>query len=235
MNLKINSIDVHRNTIRILNNLSLFLEEGECISIIGSNGVGKTTLLNTISGILHPSAGEITFCDLRIDGLESHKIAELGVMQVPEKGRVFPLMTVRENLEMGTYIKEARKRKTESFEMVYRLFPVLGQKRAQSASSLSGGEQRMLAIARTLVGCPKVLMLDEISSGLAPKIIDEIFEKLMGNRKTELSILVVEQDVKRALKFSDRGYVMVTGVIKAEGKSEDLLKDDFLKQAYLGL
>jgi len=235
MNLKIKSIEVHRNAIRILNNVSLFLEEGERISIIGSNGVGKTTLLNTISGILHPTAGEITFCDLRIDELEPHKIAELGVMHVPEKGRVFPLMTVRENLEMGVYIKEARKKKAESFEMVYQLFPVLGQKRRQIASSLSGGEQRMLAIARTLVGCPKVLMLDEISSGLAPKIIEEIFEKLMVKRKTELAILIVEQDIKRALKFSDRGYVMVTGAIKAEGRSEDLLKDDFLKQAYLGL
>jgi branched-chain amino acid transport system ATP-binding protein len=205
------------------------------VALIGSNGAGKTALLDAISGIAPPVSGTIEFLGKRIDGLPSHVIVDLGISHVPEGGRVFPDMTVYENLEMGAYSLRAWQKKEETLKQVYQIFPILEERTGQLASTLSGGERQMLAIARGLMSRPKLCMLDEPSYGLAPLMVEEIFRVIQDMRAQGITILLVEQNVRHSLETADRAYVMENGRICMEGTGEDLLESDFVRQAFLGL
>ncbi|MEJ2549850.1 MAG: ABC transporter ATP-binding protein [Anaerolineales bacterium] len=213
----------------------LEVRESEIVALIGSNGAGKTALLDAISGIAPPVSGTIEFLGKRIDGLPSHVIVDLGISHVPEGGRVFPDMTVYENLEMGAYSLRAWQKKEETLKQVYQIFPILEERTGQLASTLSGGERQMLAIARGLMSRPKLCMLDEPSYGLAPLMVEEIFRVIQDMRAQGITILLVEQNVRHSLETADRAYVMENGRICMEGTGEDLLESDFVRQAFLGL
>ena len=215
--------------------VSLDIREKETIALVGANEAGKTTLLNTISGLLQPSSGRIEFLGKRIDGMAAHLVSELGISQVPEGGKPFNEMTVRENLEMGAYPLHAWKRKEESFEQVYRLFPRLKERKNQLARTLSGGEKQMLAMGRSLMARPKLCLFDEPSYGLAPILVLELFRIIAGLREQGLTILLIEQSVRHALEIADRAYVLENGRIVSEGKCSQLLKNNHIKKAYLGL
>lgn len=234
--LKVNSIDVFYGKFQALWNISIKVGERELVAIVGSNCAGKTTILKTIAGILRPKIGSIDFLNVRLDTLPAYKICELGISLMPEGRRLFPYMSVLENLEMGAYTKKAREKMEDTLELVYNLFPVLKDRKSQMAGTLSGGEQQMLAIGRALMSRPKLLMLDEPSLGLAPKYVGEIFRVVQKlNEDEKVTILLVEQNVKASLKMANRAYVIETGRIIKEGKSEDLLKDEHVKKAYLGM
>ena len=213
----------------------LQVNEAEIVALVGSNGAGKTTLLNTVSGLLRPASGSVTFLGKRIDGLPSHAIVELGISLVPEGGRVFPDMTVRENLEMGAYPYHAWKQKEGTFEQVYQAFPRLKEREGQLARTLSGGEHQMLAIGRALMSKPRLCLFDEPSYGLAPLLVMEIFRVIQGLRDQGLTILLIEQNVRRALEIADRAYVMENGRICMEGACTEILESDHVRKAYLGL
>ncbi len=233
--LQLDNVNVSYGDVQVLRNISIEVHEGEMVSIIGANGSGKSTTLNTISGILQPTSGKITFLGERIDLLELHEIARLGLIQIPEGRRLFPHMTVRENLEMGAYAPEARQSRDKSLEDVHRVFPVLRERKSQLARTLSGGEQQMLAVGRGLMARPKLLMLDEPSLGLAPMLAKEIFEALGHINKMGTTILLVEQDVQISLSLSERGYVLENGRIVMVGPGKELLLDPHVKEAYLGV
>ena len=233
--LQLNKINVFYGDVQVLRDVSIDVHEGEIVSIIGANGAGKSTTLNTISGLLQAATGEITFLDQRIDLLELHEIARLGVIQIPEGRRLFPHMTVLENLEMGSYAPEARALKEKSLENVHRIFPVLKERSNQLARTLSGGEQQMLAVGRGLMAKPKLLMLDEPSLGLAPILAREIFEALREINSMGTTVLLVEQDVQISLSMSERGYVLENGQIVMNGPGGELLRDPHVKEAYLGV
>jgi branched-chain amino acid transport system ATP-binding protein len=213
----------------------LEVHESEIVALIGSNGAGKTAILNAISGVTPPASGTIEFLGKRINGLAPHTIVELGISHVPEGGQVFPDMTVHENLEMGAYPLRAWNRKEETFEQVYQVFPILEERSGQLARTLSGGERQMLAIARGLMSRPRLCMLDEPSYGLAPMMVEEIFRVIKDLCAQEITILLIEQNVRYGLEVADRAYVMENGRICMEGASKDLLESDFVRQAYLGL
>lgn len=213
----------------------LEVRESEIVALIGSNGAGKTALLNAISGVTPPVSGKIEFLGKRIDGLPSHAIVELGISHVPEGGRVFPDMTVYENLEMGAYSLRAWSKKEETLKQVYQIFPILEERTGQLARTLSGGERQMLAIARGLMSRPKLCMLDEPSYGLAPLMVEEIFRVIQDMRAQGITILLIEQNVRHSLEAADRAYVMENGRICMEGAGDDLLESDFVRQAFLGL
>jgi branched-chain amino acid transport system ATP-binding protein len=213
----------------------LQIDEAEIVALVGSNGAGKTTLLNTVSGLLRPASGSVTFLGKRIDGLPSHAIVELGISLVPEGGRVFPDMTVRENLEMGAYPYHAWKQKKETLEQVYQVFPTLKERERQLARTLSGGEHQMLAIGRALMSKPRLCLFDEPSYGLAPLLVMEIFRIIQGLRDQGLTILLIEQNVRRALEIADRAYVLENGRICMEGACAEMLESDHVRKAYLGL
>jgi branched-chain amino acid transport system ATP-binding protein len=233
--LRVKDLDVFYGDIQAIWGASLRVEAGEIVSIVGSNGAGKSTLLNTISGFLRPRRGEIEFLGRKIQGLPPYKIVELGISQVPEGRRLFPYMTVLENLEMGAYTKVAREGRRESLERVFSIFPILKDRQKQLAGSLSGGEQQMLAIARGLMSRPKLLMLDEPSLGLAPKLVRKTFEVIGKIKEEGVSILLVEQNVYHSISMADRSYVLENGRIVLEGSKEDLLHNEHVKRAYLGL
>jgi len=233
--LEVNKINVFYGDLQALWGVSLKVEKGELISIVGSNGAGKTTTLKTISGILRPASGEIKFMGERIDRLPPHKIVEMGIAHVPEGRGIFPFMSVKENLEIGAYTREARRRLKENLEKIYELFPVLRERENQLAGTLSGGEQQMLAIGRGLMLNPKLLLLDEPSLGLAPSIVQKIFKIIEEIRESGTTVMLVEQNVSRALEISDRAYVLENGRIVLEGKSKDLLHNDHVRRAYLAL
>jgi len=233
--LQINHIEVFYGDVQVIFDLSLRVEEGEVVSIIGGNGAGKSTLLKTISGLLAPSSGEIVFEGRPIHGRPPEDIVESGIIQVPEGRRLFSLMSVKDNLIIGAYNSRADKDKEKTLAEVYELFPRLREREAQTAMTLSGGEQQMVAIGRGLMAKPKILMLDEPSLGLAPILIKMIFETVRTIAEHGTTVLLVEQDVKHSLGLSDRGYVLEHGRIVMEGPAEDLLDDPHIKTAYLGL
>ena len=219
----------------VLHGVSFDVAAGEIVTIVGSNGAGKTTLLKTVSGLLEPFAGEIRFDGQPIHGLPSHRIVERGVVQVPEGRQLFGHLTVRENLVVGSHVREARARRAETLAMVFELFPVLAEREEQLARTLSGGEQQMLATARALMARPRLLMLDEPSWGLAPMLVRRLFEALVEINRRGVSIVLVEQNVQQALSMAQRAWVLERGAIVMQGAGKDLLDDPELKTAYLGL
>jgi branched-chain amino acid transport system ATP-binding protein len=238
MLLEIQNLHVRYGAIEALKGVSLRVEEGEMVALIGSNGAGKTTLLRTISGVLKSSGGEIRYGRngdvLRLDGLPAHKIVAAGIAQVPEGRLIFQNLTVLENLELGAYSRRDRKAITSDLERVQSIFPRLKERLEQSAGTLSGGEQQMLAVGRALMARPRLLLLDEPSLGIAPTLVQQIFKVLAEINKEGTTVLLVEQDAFLALKTSTRGYVLETGEIKLAGSSAELLKDPQVKKAYLG-
>jgi len=233
--LEVNEIDTCYGKVQALWDVSLKIEEGEIVALVGANGAGKTTLLNTISGVLHPVSGSVEFLGQRIDGLPPHAIVELGISHVPEGSRVFPEMTVHENLEMGAYPYHAWKHKDETFKQVYELFPRLQERKGQLARTLSGGEHQMLAIGRGLMSRPRLCMFDEPSYGLAPLFVAEIFRIIHGLRDQGITILLIEQNVRRALEIANRACVLENGRMCLEGDCVELLQSDYVRKAYMGL
>ena len=228
-------MNVRYGLFKAVSDLSLKIDKNEIVSVIGSNGAGKTTTLRTISGILHPESGQVIYMGQEISKLDPAEIVERGISHVPEGRRVFPYLTVEENLAMGAYSPRARKKMKESMGLVHNLFPRLKERMKQMACTLSGGEQQMLAIGRALMSAPSLLMLDEPSSGLAPNLVTMVFEKIAETNKEGVAILLVEQHAREALELANRGYVLETGHLTLEGKGEDLLKDERVRKAYLGL
>jgi branched-chain amino acid transport system ATP-binding protein len=233
--LEVSNLDVFYGNSQALRDVSLRVDEGEVVALVGANGAGKTTLLNTISGLLRPASGSVKFLGKRIDRLAPHTIVQLGISHIPEGRRLFTSMTVRENLELGAYTSKAWKRKEETIEEVYQLFPVLKERAKQSASKLSGGERQMVAIGRGLMSSPRLCMFDEPSYGLAPNLLSEVLEVIKRLRERGMTIFLVEQNVLQTLETADRAYVLENGQVVLEGKGNDLLKDDMVKKAYLGL
>lgn len=233
--LKVNNIDVYYGDVQALWDVSFEVNEGEIVALLGSNGAGKTTSLNTISGLLRPGKGSIEFLGQELTELPAHKTASLGIAHVPEARRLFPEMTVEENLLMGSLMPEAKARREETMERVFDIFPILKERRWQAAGTLSGGEAQMLAIGRGLMACPRLIMLDEPSLGLAPFLVDEVFRVIEQINREGVTVLVVEQNVAHALKSCDRAYILETGRITLQGIGQELLENEYVKEAYLGI
>ena len=233
--LNVKGIDVAYGDVRVLHGVSLSVEEGEIVALVGANAAGKTTTLNSISGLLRARRGSIEFCGKRIDHIAPYDIVALGLVQVPEGRRLFPYMTVLENLELGAFTAEARRQKNKSLEFVFGLLPILRERQSQLAGSLSGGQQQMLAIGRGLMARPRLLMLDEPSLGLAPLMVRQILETVQEANAQGTTVLLVEQNVQHSLRLAHRGYVLENGRIVLQGKGTELLNDQHLKKAYLGM
>ena len=234
--LKINNINSYYGNIQALKDVSIEISEGEIITLIGANGAGKTTTLMSISGLVPPRSGEILFQGKPITGLSPEKIVPMGLCQVPEGRHIFPLLTVMENLDMGAYLRRDKDGIKKDLDHMFDLFPILSERRHQAGGTLSGGEQQMLAISRALMARPKLLLLDEPSLGLAPLIIRQIFDIIkMINRESGTTIFLVEQNANLALKAAHRGYVMENGRITLSDTGENLLANDGVQKAYLGI
>lgn len=231
--LKVNDINVYYGSIHAIKGVSFEVRKGEIVTLIGANGAGKSSILNTVSGLLKSKTGSVTFADKTISGILPHKIVSMGLAQVPEGRRVFLQMTVQENLEMGAYTRK-NSEIDDSIENVYQRFPRLKERRKQVAGTLSGGEQQMLAMGRALMSKPELLMLDEPSMGLAPLLVEQIFEIITELNKAGTTILLVEQNAQMALSIADRGYVLETGKIVTSANAKELLNDDAVRKAYLG-
>ena len=231
--LNVQDIHVYYGSIHAIKGISFSVEEGEIVSLIGANGAGKSTTLKTISGLMRPKTGKIEFAGADITTMKAHKIVAAGLAQCPEGRRVFSKMTVQENLEMGAYTRKSAETET-SIEDVYRRFPRLKERYKQEAGTLSGGEQQMLAMGRAMMSHPKLLMLDEPSMGLAPLLVEEIFDIIRELNKSGTTVLLVEQNAQMALSISNRGYVLETGRIVISGTGDELLRDDQVRKAYLG-
>jgi branched-chain amino acid transport system ATP-binding protein len=235
MMLEVNAVSTFYGNIRALWDVSLSVDEKEIVALVGANGAGKTTMLNTISGSIRPSSGSMQFCGLRIDRMVSYQIVKTGISHIPEGGKPFPDMTVRENLDMGAYHGATWRKREETLEQVYKMFPILKERERQLARTLSGGERQMLAIGRGLMSRPRLCALDEPSYGLAPLLVKEIFHVIQTLRDQGMTLLMVEQNVQQTLEIADRAYVLENGRIVTEGQSGDLLKSDYVRKAYLGL
>ncbi len=233
--LALRGVDVAYGDLPALTAVDLVIEPGEILSVVGANGAGKTTMLRAISGLLRPRGGEIVLDGARLDRLPSHAVVERGVVQVPEGRKIFPSLTVLENLELGSYIRAARAHRRESLERVVGLFPILGERRKQVAGTMSGGQQQMLAIGRALMARPRLLMLDEPSLGLAPKIVQEIFHIIGEINRAGTTVLLVEQNTRQALALAGRGYVLENGRVVLSGAGRDLLDNAHVQRAYLGM
>ena len=233
--LELRGVDVAYGDLPALRGVSMTIEEGEILTVVGANGAGKTTMLRTISGLLRPRTGEITFEGQRIDRLPSHHVVAGGVVQVPEGRKIFPSLSVRENLELGSYTRRARPHRQQSLAEVFALFPILGERARQAAGTMSGGQQQMLAIARALMARPRLLMLDEPSLGLAPLVVQEIFRTIATINRAGTTVLLVEQNTRQALGLARRGYVLENGRVVLEGSGRDLLGNEHVKRAYLGM
>jgi branched-chain amino acid transport system ATP-binding protein len=234
MMLKLENISISYGAIAALKNVSLQVNRGEVVTLIGANGAGKTTILRTITGLLALREGRVVFEDEDISGQPTHKLVARGISMSPEGRGVFANLSVRENLQMGAYLKNDKREIAEDMERAFQMFPRLKEREAQKAGTLSGGEQQMLAIGRALMSRPRLLLLDEPSLGLAPLVVHTIFEAIDEVRKKDTTILLVEQNAHAALKHSDRAYVLETGSIVMEGRSQDLSTDPRIKEAYLG-
>ncbi|MGH2768264.1 MAG: ABC transporter ATP-binding protein [Actinomycetota bacterium] len=232
--LEVEDLRVRYGVIEAVKGISMRVEEGEIVTLIGANGAGKTTTLRTISGLQRPARGEIRFRGERIDGLPAHLVVRKGIGHAPEGRRVFSRLTVRENLEMGAYARSDRRAVGEDLGRIYRLFPILEQRKAQWAGTLSGGEQQMLAIGRALMGRPRLLLLDEPSMGLAPMLVSQIFSILEEIHRQGVTVLLVEQNARQALRLAGRGYVLETGRIVLSGRARELLEDEGVRRAYFG-
>jgi branched-chain amino acid transport system ATP-binding protein len=234
--LELNNISAGYGKLQVLWNISLTLKEGECLVVLGPNGAGKTTTLRTVSGLLKPYSGSITFNGVNLNLLSPEEIVELGLIHVPEGRHIFPKLTVYENLRLGAYTKRAEEHFKDSLKMVYELFPLLKERKDQLAYTLSGGEQQMLAIARGLMGAPKTLMLDEPSLGLAPKVVASLYNVIKKiNEEYEISLLLVEQNIKYALRLADFGIVLVNGRIAVSEDADKLMNEDIIYKYYLGV
>jgi branched-chain amino acid transport system ATP-binding protein len=236
MILSVKEITINYGKVAAVRNISFDIEEGTIVTLIGANGAGKSTILKTISGLKHPSAGEIFFEGVKIDRLPPDNIVKAGVSHVPEGRRLFPSMSVKENLLMGAYLRKEKKEIENGFEKVFYYFPKLKERQKQRAGSLSGGEQQMLAMGRALMSRPKLLLLDEPSIGLSP-LMSQMIGKIVHtiNQEEGVSILLVEQNAKLALGLANKGYVLETGTIVLDGNAKELLNNDLVKTAYLGV
>lgn len=232
--LEIKDLEVYYGMIQAIKGVSFEVNEGEVIALIGANGAGKTTILHTITGLLEPKKGTVIFNGNDITKVPAHKIVSMGMAHVPEGRRVFANLTVYQNLKMGAYTRKDKQEIEETLETVYKRFPRLEERHNQLAGTLSGGEQQMLAMGRALMSHPRILLMDEPSMGLSPIFVNEIFDIIKEVSASGTTVLLVEQNAKKALSISDRGYVLETGNIVLEGKSKDLLNNDSIKKAYLG-
>lgn len=232
---RITDMNVFYGDMKVLEDISLRIDTKQIVSVVGSNGAGKSTLLKTVSGLLKPKSGVVTFFNERIDNIPDYQIVRKGLVRVPEGRDVFPQMTTLENLELGAIIDRAKKQRKDNLEMVFNLFPTLHARKGQKAGTLSGGEQQMLAIARGLMSMPKLLMVDELSLGLGPIIVSVLFETIQNINSDGITILLVEQNIRHSLSISDWGYVLENGKIGLEGRGEELLKNSHIKEAYLGV
>ncbi|MDQ7843091.1 MAG: ABC transporter ATP-binding protein [Armatimonadota bacterium] len=232
--LRVEGITVAYDQVAALREASLLVSPGEIVSIIGANGAGKTTLLRTVSGLLHPLAGSIHFEAKRIDRMEPHQIARLGIGHVPEGRRIFPYLSVQENLWMGGLQIRDRSQIQARLEEVFDLFPVLAERRRQAGGTLSGGEQQMLAVGRALMANPKLLLLDEPSLGLGPKVVDTVFDAIVRLHEQKRTVLLVEQNAYLSLEVADRAYVLETGRVVLEGRAAELFDHPHVRRAYLG-
>jgi branched-chain amino acid transport system ATP-binding protein len=232
--LRLEKVDAYYKELQALWSISLTVNEGEIVALIGPNGAGKTTTLRIISGLHKPASGDISFMNQSISKLPPNKIVELGLSQVPETGKIFTAMSVYENLELGAFMKKARKGKNKSLERVFEIFPRLAERKDQSAGTLSGGERQMLAIGRALMSEPRMLMLDEPSFGLAPILVEHMFETIARINEQGVSILLVEQNVQAALELAHRAYLLENGRIVGEGNGKQLLSFESVRSAYLG-
>jgi len=233
--LELHNVDTRYGKIQALWDICLEVNQAEIVALVGANGAGKTTLVDTISGLVQPASGSVLFQGKQIDGMPSHAIVGLGISHVPQGGKVFPLMNVRENLEMGSYPIQAWKQKAETFEQVFQLFPKLKERQHQLARTLSGGEQQMLAIGRALMSKPTLCIFDEPSYGLAPLLVKEMFRIIQSLRDQGITVLLIEQNVHQSLEIADRAYVLENGHINLQGNSDELLQSDYVRKAYLGL
>ena len=233
MMLKVDNLNVYYGAIHAIKDVSFEVKEGEIVTLIGANGAGKSTILKTVSGLLHSKGGSIEFMGEQIGGIPPHKVVAKGLAQVPEGRRVFTQMTVEENLEMGGYIQPGNQIEA-GLQDVYKRFPRLQERRRQTAGTLSGGEQQMLAMGRAMMSHPKLLMLDEPSMGLSPILVEQVFDIIKELHKAGVTILLVEQNARMALSVADRGYVLETGHITLSGPGRELLSDEGVKKAYLG-
>ena len=232
--LEIKDLEVYYGMIQAIKGISSEVNEGEVIAQIGANGAGKTTILHTISGLIAPKKGSITFEGQEITKIPAHKIVENGLAQVPEGRRVFPSLSVLQNLKLGAYTRKDKKEIDDTLKMIYERFPRLEERKNQPAGTLSGGEQQMLAMGRALMSKPRIILMDEPSMGLSPIFVNEIFDIIKQVSASGTTVLLVEQNAKKALSIADRGYVLETGKIVKEGKASDLLNDEAVKKAYLG-
>jgi branched-chain amino acid transport system ATP-binding protein len=232
--LTINHVETYYGNIRALKGVSLTVPEGSTVTLLGANGAGKSTTLKTISGLVPAASGTIEFMNQRIDRLAPERIVRLGISHVPEGREVFKELTVAENLKMGAYTRRDKREIAASYESVYTLYPVLKERRLQLAGTLSGGEQQMLAIGRALMGRPKLLLLDEPSLGLAPKLVEEIFSVIQRINREGVTVLLVEQNANKALGIAEYGYVLETGRIALEDEAARLLQNDHVRRSYLG-
>jgi len=233
--LEVSNINAFYGNIQALWDISFTVNEAEIMAIIGANGAGKSTLLHTISGLLRPASGTVSFLDQRIERLSSNNIVELGLSHIPEGRNLFTEMSVRENLELGAYPKRAWSQKAETIKQVYEIFPILKDRERQLARTLSGGEQQMLAMGRGLMSRPKMCIIDEPSNGLAPKLVLDVFQIVKSLRDQGITILLVEQNVKHTLETADRAFVLENGRIVLDGTCKQLLDSEHIRKAYLGL
>src|SRR3954465_5376173 len=233
--LSMKAVDAGYGTFQALFGASLEVEAGEAVGVIGPNGAGKTTLMRVISGLIRPRSGAITMEGIDVLKTPEHRIVSLGIAHVPENRRLFPRLSVEDNLKMGAFMPEARPRFAERLAFVFDLFPRLKERRGQLAGTMSGGEQQMCAIGRALMCDPKLLLLDEPSAGLAPVVVQQVFELVKRIRTSGLTVLIVEQNVQQVLKVVDRAYLLEAGSIRSSGSSEEMLSSDTIKQAYLGV